>query len=275
MGQYGAAADSGGLRTKPETVQQITASLYSNYSDSPVLGGYEITGRADLSFNVSAGSAVHSQGTGRATYVCSDAAQTALITPPVSGTQTWIVYVDSDGQVNVGTNPEAPFVTLGQYDVPAGCTATSSLTNTWNTNYALPYGATLPPLFDGTDRSNWAAGGDFIVVSGAFYVPTDRRICLEITTSLMAVQAGTGNAVSQGSAYQRIVLDGSRIREMERQISGVAESTEQYREYATVSKGTHTVSLGLRDGVTGYKRFYSDGGWPGQRLTVLDLGVAQ
>lgn len=275
MGQYGAATDARGGKTTPETIQKIIAAQYTNSSDNPLIGGGVITGLGTLAFQVAAGVAIHATAAG-AVQVAWDATQTALITPPASGTATWVVYVDVSGNVLVGAAPiTAPYVTLGQFSVPAGTTATSSLTNTWNTNYALPYGASLHTLFDGTDKSNAAAGGTVNAVTGSFYVPTDRRVCIELTTSLMAVQAGTGNAVATGSAYQKITLDGVLIRSMERQLTGIAESTEQYREYVTVQKGTHTVMLTLADGVTGYRRYYADGGWPGQRLTVLDEGVAE
>lgn len=275
MGQYGAAVDASGAKTTPETVQKIIAAQYTNSADNPVIGGGVITGLGTLAFQVSAGVAVCTTAAG-AVMVAWDATQTALITPPSSGTTYWVVYVDVNGNVLVNTLPVvAPYVTLGKFSVPAGTTATSSLTNTWNTNYALPYGASLHTLFDGTDKSNNAMGGTINVVTGSFYVPTDRRVCIELTTSLMAVQAHTGNPVATGSAYQKIILDGVLIRSMERQLTGNAESTEQYREYVNVQKGTHTVMLSLDDGVTGYKRFYADGGWPGQRLTVLDEGVSQ
>lgn len=243
MAQWGAAADTGGLRTTPETVQSVIGALYSNIADSPIISGGVVTGRADLAFDVSATVAAHKTPAG-AVYVASDAVTTALITPPASGTQTWIVYMDADGQVNVGTSPVAPYVTIGQYNVPASCKATSSLTNTWNTNYALPFGASLNQLVGWQENAvPGQVAADSFVATLQFYVPTDRRIITRVVQELKMADPPDNSTVVCGAVGWTLTLDGGADQI---HFELPVDRTRCLRSYDvpwTVNKGTHSIAI--------------------------------
>ena len=273
MSQWGKQLDGFGQGTTPEACQQIIASLYQNANAWPVLALHgDVIGNADRTFRVPAGAGVYPTAAG-AVWVCWQATKTALVTPPASGTQDWTVYVDEDGAVQVGPGAQTGII-LGSFPVPAGATSMAGIPNKWNMNYALAYGASLGILLNQSDVST-QLGGNLVVCGGMFFLPTDRMVQIQTTTSLMACAAGTGGVVDQGSAYVRTVLDGKQYRECEYQLSGHSVTVNQFSDWVTLEAGAHTVSMGIRDGISGWKRFYSDRGWPGQNLVVRDAGMAQ
>lgn len=279
MGQYGKAVDSGGAKTAPETIQKIIAAQYSNTSVNPIIGGGVVTGLGTLAFHVSAGVGVCTTSAG-AVQVTWDDTQTALITPPSSGTATWVVYVNVDGSVLVGVTPISdPHITLATYSVPSGTTSTTSLTNTWNTNYALPYGARLPRLAYWQEN---AGGGQAAATQYAaglnFYVPTDRTIQVSIRQELYSKP--TDNAdLGAGSVLWTVNLDsGAQVAKVELPVDR-RRFVQPFDWVIDVQKGTHTVTVNRANLWPGgtfvvYHFGAVDGYVPGS-YSVYDLGVTQ
>lgn len=282
MAQWGKAADTGGLRTTPETVQSVIGALYSNIADSPIISGGVVTGRADLAFDVSATVAAHKTPAG-AVYVASDAVTTALITPPASGTQTWIVYMDADGQVNVGTSPVAPYVTIGQYNVPASCKATSSLTNTWNTNYALPFGANLGTLAWWPEKApaGLMAASEYVATL-QFYVPTDRIVSVDITQEIwygpnFSFGSTDWTQVNTGACRWNLVLDGgAQSFTFELPFDQRRVLRQRVLPLAAISKGQHSLSVKrTKLGSLPAYHFGNTDGYDQGYYAIRDLGAAE
>lgn len=279
MAQWGKAAETAGARTTPETMQQIIAGDYSNSGASPVIGGYTVTGRADLAFDVSAGTGVCATAAG-AVKVASSATTTSLITPPASGTQNWLVYSDSDGHVLVGIEGSVPtpYLTIARYAVPAGCKATSSLTNTWNTNYALAYGSRLPRLAYWRENAGGgqAAATEYVATLN-FFVPTDRTVQVTIWQELYSKPYG--DDLGSGSVLWNLNCDGgNQLGKVELPVDR-RRIIQSFDWVIDVTKGTHSVAIDRSniwpggDFIVyhfGLQDFYCPGGY-----FVYDLGVAQ
>lgn len=283
MGQYGKAADSSGVKTTPETVQKIIAAQYENTSVSPLIGGGEVTGLGTLAFQVSAGVGVCTTSAG-AVQVAWDNTQTALITPPTSGTATWVVYVDVDGSVQVGKVPvPPPYVTLAQFSVPAGTTATTSLTNTWNTNYALSYGSNLGTLvwWPELAPAGVAAASEFVATL-QFYVPTDRIVSVDITQEIwygpnFDLGRLTPQNTNSGACRWNLSVDSGALNyQFELPYDQRRVLRQRVLPLSTLQKGSHTISVKRTNmgSFTGY-HFGNTDGYDQGYYAVRDLGAAQ
>lgn len=280
MAQWGKAAETAGARTTPETMQQIIAGDYSNSGASPVIGGYTVTGRADLAFDVAAGTGVCATAAG-AVKVASSATTTSLITPPASGTQNWLVYSDSDGHVLVGIEGSVPtpYLTIARYPVPAGCKATSSLTNTWNTNYALAYGSRLPRLAYWQENAGGGmAAATEMVATAPFYVPTDRTVQISIRQELYSKPTNSSD-LGSGSVLWQISLDGgAQTGKVELPVDR-RRIVQPFDWVIVVQKGSHSIVVNRSNlwpgGDFGVYHFGQQDGYVPGSYSVYDLGVAE
>jgi hypothetical protein len=175
------------------------------------------------------------------------------------------------------TEPDVPANTqrVAAMRLPANASTTTGATQVNGVIFAIPYSGGLGVLKEVRDTAT-DFGGDITVGSISFYLPTDRQVRFEMVTTAVAVLANVGTPLSSGSLYQRLSIDGVVVRELERGLTGTA-NTELYAELFTLSAGQHTASMRLLDGTTGWKRYYGPGtaGRPGQLLRAIDEGVAR
>lgn len=276
--QWGKLAETGGQGTTPETIQQAWDFDYTNTADNPLVGGGEVTGNANLQFTVNAGSALCKTASG-STRVLWKTTQTALITPPATGTQNWTVYADSDGNIGVSPNPTPPYVTLGVFVVPAGCTSTAGLENLWNVNYALPFGSRLPRLAYWQENAGGGqAAANQFVANVPFYVPTDRTVQVSIRQELYT-QPPVSTDLGSGSVLWDLSLDnGAQVGKVELPVDR-RRIVQPFDWVITVQKGQHSIAVNRSNIWPGgdfvvYHFGQQDGYVPGS-YSVYDLGVAE
>lgn len=288
-------SDGNGHGTDPATMRRILGAHWANVG---VIDGCTVTtSSSGLTYTVAAGRAVSTRGTTYGKVEFEVPASTVTTTAgPQSGSRIDVVWAkpndpsqgDANADVVVGvtngtastSTPSKPTIPTGAlelrtYLVPQGATKTSQATVQGSVNYAIPYGGSLGILDEVKDTAT-AFGGDITVGSISFYLPTDRLVRFEMVTSATAVQKNTGTPLTYGSMYQRLYIDGVMVREIERALSGAA-NTDVYTESFVLTAGNHTASMRLLDGISGWKRYYGPGvtGRPGQRLRAVDEGVAQ
>lgn len=246
MAQYGQAADSGGVKTAPETVQQVIAALYSNATDCPVLAGGSVTGRADMAYQVSAGVGLVQSAAG-ACYVTWDAQQTGLTTPPPSGSATDCIYVDADGVVRMtrGT-PPAGVCVLDKRTVPAAATSTTGTTSVHNRVWALSRGQGPTKIAEYMDPtvSGWARSERFKWATAGFATAYDYDLRIVVDWNLAVRNAGELGGPEQnpvGSFGLDLYLDGQKVgfRELEYTRIFMQRSTTFY--LPDVPAGPHTI----------------------------------
>lgn len=182
MAQLGAAADSAGQKTTPETAQRVIAAQYTNSSVSPVVAGGKVTGSGTLVYRVAAGVGLHATGAG-AVYVAWGETDTSLTSAPASGTATDVIGVDADGVVGVWRDGAQPpgCVVLDRRTIPAGTTATAATTSSYDVKYATPYGAQLGELaYWQENAAPGDAAADDWTVTMDFGLPQDRNIAVEV-----------------------------------------------------------------------------------------------
>ena len=241
MAQLGAAADSAGQRTTPQTAQQVIAALYGNSASSPILSGGAVSGTATLAYHVSAGVGVLSTGSG-AVYTAWGDTDTSLTSPPAVGTATDTIGADADGVVHVwrGDAP-AGTVILDRRTVPAGCTATTATTSAYDRRYAMPYGARLGEL--AYWQENAAPGtkiaGDWSTTM-SFALPQDRGIAVEICQEL---HTDTKAEVNPASILWSVSLDGGAPVRFELPVDRRWVLRQHTLLFRWVHAGRHTVRI--------------------------------
>lgn len=240
MGQLGAAADSQGRRTTPETAQQIIAGLYTNSSSAPILAGGKVTGTATLAYHVAAGVGVISTAAG-AKYVTWNETDTALTTPPETGTATDIIFADADGVIHVTRDGSVAGCVLDKRTIAAGVTATSSTTSSYDRRYATPYGARLGELAYWQENAapGMAAAGDW-AVNLPFSIPSDRGIELEICQELKTADSAE---VNPGAILWSVSLDGGGPVRFELPVDRRRVLRQHNLRYRWVLAGRHTFTI--------------------------------
>lgn len=209
---------------------------------------------------------------------------------PASGARIDVVWArqnrpdlgDADNSVVAGVtqgaasaSPSTPSipagaVVLATYRVPSGITATSGASLVSVGPQAVPYGAALGVLAEkiyNLNESPIPAGrNQIITVPLTFSSP--RNIALQVTGSAKATSSKWSEALYQ------VFIDGVDKRQMRFLLDSETDtSLFQYTEYETVSAGTHTFRLDTLMPHGGGRYMYSAGKWPGQKLTIVDLGV--
>lgn len=246
MAQFGRAQDSQGTLTSPETIQRLIFAQYLNADESPVLSGGAVTGKPNLTYHVTAGSAVVKTAAGQAVLVVWDDVDTGATTAPTGGSARDVIYVDKDGLVGVarwGAVPQTWYTTLDVRNVPVGITATTATTSVWDKNYALAPGTTNRVLAQWVDG---AATGQTMAKSWTYSmpvtVPRDMGICIEIVSS-----AGTSpsdpNSLGNASILFEVGIDNEYSSWRLEQYVNRVYATQQYLWYDTLRAGAHTISV--------------------------------
>ena len=266
--QFGAAQDSAGNKTAPETLQRVIWGQYTNSWHSPVLTGGAVSGTASLNYAVTAGSSVVRVADGRAVYAVWDDTQLAT-TAPDSGTVDDVIYVDPDGAVGVarrGAVPYSAYTTLDIRRISAGATATTSTVSIWNKNYAITYGAAAGNIAEYSDpATTGSTASDTWTQTLAFRVPRDMLIEVELIASF-ATDPGGSSELAPASIFWYLSLDSNTPLVYEMPIDR-RYSTQQYLFRESVSAGEHTFTVRRQKGWWGpnVRRVIHVGTGPGDR----------
>lgn len=279
MAQLGAAADSAGQKTTPETAQKIIAAQYTNSGSSPVVAGGKVEGTGTLVYHAKAGVGVHKTGAG-AVYVSWGDTDTALTTAPATGTATDVIGVDADGAVGVwreGSQPDG-CVVLDKRTIPAGATATTATTSGYDVKYATPYGARLGEL--AYWQENAAPGtpvaADWTVTLD-FDLPQDRGVAVEICQELHTEER---NDVNPASMLWSIAMDGGQAWKFELPVDRRWVLRQHTVLFRWVLAGHHTVTISRhlqwrQDGGTVIKHFGGADGYCVGYYRVQDTGPVE
>lgn len=248
--QFGAAADSAGTKTAPETVQRVIYGQYRNAWHSPVLSGGGVSGMAGLAYQVEAGSSVVRVGDGRAVYAVWDATQVA--TTADTGNATDIIWVNRDGVVGCSREnavPSEPYTTLDRRVLPGKATATSASYSTWQKNYAIAYGASMGTIGEWEDPATEGMhAADDWTRTVQFTLPRDMHIQVElISTFATKLKQGNENAIGSASILWYLNLDGKSPLIWEQGIDR-RYMTGQYFFDETCTQGDHTFTIRRKKG---------------------------
>lgn len=251
MGQVGDIRKSSAGPTMPADMQQWIASQYTNSETNPIIRGGEVTGRADLAYQVAAGVGLVKTPAG-SMVITWDGGQTKLITQP-STTRTDVIFVDGTGQVDVqpeGAFDESKVIILDKKSLPAGATATTRATGSHNLNYALAYGAQLGWLdmyIEPRPEGNTARKDRFDWCHLRFTAPTDRDIQVRIHQCLYGAHAvGTPatdwSQYGLGSMQYWLYVDDVLERQFEISYNRTTEAKLQFIDFEAL-RGDHRVRI--------------------------------
>lgn len=184
--------------TTEEDIRQITGSLYS---PGLISGGIVTRSASALTYTISNGVAAFpivadaTKPENRRTVLGPIPAVTLNVTPPSSGSRTDIIWArqltpSNDGNativVELGTVLPARAVMIDSYTISAGATNSNAAVKTGNITYSIPYGAPRgTPWF--THRSTFNGvftATKLAAAAGQFYLPSDRYVTYNLSTSL-------------------------------------------------------------------------------------------
>lgn len=200
----GVAPDSGGQGCDALTHRRVIASQWEN---TGVVTGLEVSGRQDLRYGVSPGAAVCSMGEADgmsiawwdgagSPYTENTVSAGDLVYPRIdaiyiiayTGQPDNLVHVKvAQGEPSASPQPpevEAGGLVIGYRRMPAWAMSTESAMECGDVDYAVPYGASLGLLGINEDKRTdlWGDGNVkiwYYEYPVQFYVPTDRWVELE------------------------------------------------------------------------------------------------
>lgn len=300
-------ANDGETGTTPLAMRKIQSMQWSH---TGVVDGLKVTGRQGASYNVAQGVAVlcrDSPAGGGVVSALSSADGFSIAyweggqTPTVSANPgslprldaVWlkagdVQLGDEDNLVHVGvtegtpasspTAPTAPPGTLllAVMRLPGGAADTSGATAQTVVDRAVPKGASLGVLADRLDTSQRTVLGmkPYTFASAAVHLPTDRVLSITVMVSVQAVSPK--NDARTGSGYAQCRIDGVRSNTFRFRCDTWSPSCYCYTYMVKLSKGDHVIEGWLHASMTApasdVATKYAPNDWPGQRLTVVDMG---
>lgn len=262
--------------TSSEDIQSITDALYT----PGIISGAVVSTTTDtnMTYTVTAGVVCIKMASGLSILAPVPAIGLIDAAPaPASGTRVDKIYVEQtfgttpDIIVGVtsGTVPPNSLV-LKSYSVPAGATNTNGATQIGGINYSVPYGATGRSLweYENTHKGNLDTTNR--IAYGSLYLPTDRSIDIEISSTFDVSQG------ADASVYFQVDIDGVREVTM-----GTGKLTAWYTTYfhkhnTSLSAGQHTIRIEIEGSGKGEFINIQYGGStarPGIVYKVRDAGV--
>lgn len=272
--------------TLSSDVRKVWGALYN---PGIITGGVVTTSGTNMTYEITQGVAAIETSTGEIILTPFDGKAITAPAAPSSGTRTDRIYVKqytpasggnsySDVLLDSTNATLTNSLVIGTYTVSAGDTSTNQAVVSADVDYSIPYGVSGAVLHYWRDTSNGAlitagsSGG-----TGSFYLPTDRKILLSLTSCLSSngSTAGWDNASFTVARYAPYIDD---IRQVTWLTPGLTstKSTYQFEAYVNLSAGTHVAYLGFdREAGPGYPvRHYSGADkWPGTYFAIRDAGV--
>lgn len=276
MGQLGAAADSNGAKTTPETAQQIIAAQYVNARLSPVVGGGQVTGTSTLAYHVTAGVGLVQTAAG-AVYAAWAETDTALTAPPETGTATDVIYVDADGLVHIARDGDQPagVCVLDKRTITAGAAATTATTSGWKRIWAETYGSSQGTLaFFREPASNDQLAATTYTFNLWFTTTTARDVTYTICQQLRTDSVGELNPAA---IQWTIIVDGTEYAKFELMATRLRTVAMKDTFHPSLPAGSHHIQFVRRTVWPSNARVLHFGigdGFEGGYLRVNDEGIA-
>ena len=286
---FGVAPDSSGQGCDAMTHRRVIASQWEN---TGIVTGLEVSGRQDLRYGVSPGAAVCSMGDADGMSIAWwDGAGSPYTENQVSAGDSAYPRIDAvymiahtgqpDNLVHVkaaqgepSASPVAPRVEAGgqvlaYMMLPAGATSTAAAARWGDVAYAVPYGAGLGSLGYAESRTtggpDWQSKEQPQLSLTTRYVPTDRRVDVVWT-----YRASTSSGV--GSFIANLYVDGQRVSDGLDECPVFEPWARQQLRWSGVAlsgQAAHTVSVAIKP-ATVRPRWQ----WQGFRsLEVVDRSV--
>lgn len=294
----GVPQSSSGVGTSALEMRKIIGSLFVNVG---IIDGLSVKGTSSLYYVVDSGVAICSKGEsdGYTIAYCSGGNTPSVQSNTSSQSRIDAIWLtshdiqsgDGDNLVTIGvsqgvpsSSPVPPSIPsdatiIAYMMLPAGATSTQNAVMTSERRYAIPSGASLGVLLDKTDTSykGIRAGSAYTFASGQIYVPTDRLLSVKLTETTWAWNPKTHDWI--GSGYIDWTLDGVVQRAFRFTNYPETPTTSCFEDFVKVSAGFHSISARLWGSNTvpasDIWLDYAAGSWPGQRLLVVDSGVAE
>lgn len=273
--------------TSSQDIRQIYGGLFT---PGVVSGCVITTSPSAMTYTVSAGVAMLQTAAGQIVPIPVPAQTITALSAPSSGARTDVIYakqrfpaIDGDSEVIVSYGTSAPTnsVVLRTYNQPAGASNTNAGTVSGSVNYSIPYGASLGNLYTYQHTANGQLPDSLTRYGyGTFYLPTDRRVHLKVTSVLYAMGAvGFDNAHYAEYGFLPNIDGGDYVLWSSPGL-GQAWATYNFDLYINLNAGLHTVNLGflkLAGGTThAATAFGTDSlgfGRRGITFTIEDAGV--
>lgn len=254
-------ANDGETGTTPLAMRKIQSMQWSH---TGVVDGLKVTGRQGASYNVAQGVAV----------LCRDSPAGGGVVSALSSADGFSIAYWEGGQTpTVSANPGSLMTASSR--VPGGAD-TSGATAQTVVDRAVPKGASLGVLADRLDTSQRTVLGmkPYTFASAAVHLPTDRVLSITVMVSVQAVSPK--NDARTGSGYAQCRIDGVRSNTFRFRCDTWSPSCYCYTYMVKLSKGDHVIEGWLHASMTApasdVATKYAPNDWPGQRLTVVDMG---
>lgn len=276
--------------TTSRDIRKVVDGMYSNQG---ILRGCNVTTANTLHYNVSEGALVKELVGGEAVLVPVYAGSVAT-TPPTSGSRMDHICVrqnrpEVEGNsdvVLVVLNSHPPVygntLCIAEYTATANATKTSGFVENkadFYRNFAVPTATAGRYLWQKTLTNNELIKPkkDLPYVSGSFELVTDRLIEFIINVTIDAdVNQVAGGGIND-AMYSEIYIDGTkRVTFSTGRIDDAWSRTETYVWNTSLEAGKHTFQVRFNESDDTGKirvRYGAGGGFPGQSVTIKDLGV--
>ena len=300
---FGVAPDSSGQGCDAMTHRRVIASQWVN---TGIITGLEVSGRQDLRYGVSPGAAVCSMGDADGMSIAWwDGAGSPYTEDQVAAGDSAYPRIDAvymiahtgqpDNLVHVkaaqgepSASPVPPRVEAGgqvlaYMRLPAGATSTRAAVPWGDVDYAVQYGSGLGKLAESWSRQSYTGGGRandnqaFYEQKVSFYLPTDRELEFRYNANF---SASDGKSAELGVAFR---LDDGDLEGSGAVLVSKDGSWTSHSHVFTqaVSRGSHTACV-MKWWAAGSAPSYHYGnnhsGFPayvGQRFQIFDRGVAR
>lgn len=261
-------------------IRKIYGALYPTPG---IITGAVVSTTAGLNYTVTAGVVAISTGTGE--IVLAPIPSGTVATGAVTSNRTDIVYAKqnyvADGNVDVvlgvvsGTNPTLPAraVALKTFTLASGITKTSDAVQSGGVNYVIPYGASLGLLHSHRNTELGLIASTSTWGVGSFYLPTDRRVRVNLQTNLSANGATGFDNSKYCEVYFNIILDS--IQKWRWNTPGLHQSnaTFGWTDMITLNAGWHTIGYDrIKTGTGTPYHWYQANGLGGTLFWVEDMG---
>lgn len=192
---WGKAPLADGTGTTPADMQRIIGAQYMSSGVLPN-GGLTVEGTSGMAYKVAAGAAFMwtSSASRLGMLVPVDEVTVNTVPAPATGSRVDTIYVDGGGAVRVVQGVTIPSgVAIARFTVPAGITATTAAQQSIDRDFAIATGASLGRLTRWEDPGGGAAGmAEAVRHSSRFYVPSDRLLRFDLTSTLRSATATPG-----------------------------------------------------------------------------------
>lgn len=280
------------------------------YPDKGIITGLTVKGGNTLSYTVAEGVAVCSKGDADgSTLAYYEGGSVDVSANSSSNPRIDVVWItshdvtqgDEDNLVAIGVTEGKAAATPVEPDIPSyatkigsmqmagGATTTSSATQYGSASQVVPYGGANGLMFNGAINftGQWGKEGTEQGLSNfSFYLSTKRIIQIGITITAGAVN-GRWTADGDGSVYSCIRDNGSGaasasdpqgeiLDRREIRIHKVGNAVSQYYMFTCeLDAGYHNLILSYQPQTCDALYFYySKNAYAGQRIDVVDLGIA-